>query len=77
MPVWRGTASPRQRNRWKGENTRYNTLDDLLSGEAVPREVVKLVAEYRKGRGKRPPRLLSSTSRPDVDALFKARGGPE
>jgi murein DD-endopeptidase MepM/ murein hydrolase activator NlpD len=54
-----------------------DTLDELLGGEAVPREVVKLVAEYRKGRGKRPPRLLSSASRPDVDALLKARGGPQ
>lgn len=53
------------------------TLDDLVSGEGVPREVLKLVAQYRKRKGKRPPRLLSSAARPDVEALLQARGGPE
>jgi len=54
-----------------------DTLDDLVSGDGVPREVLKLVAQYRKRKGKRPPRLLSSASRPDVEALLQARGGPE
>ena len=54
-----------------------DTVSELLDGESVPREVLKIVAEYRRARGKKEPRLLSSASRPEVERLLAARGGLE
>lgn len=61
-----------------------NRLDELVSGDSVPREVQKVVREYKRSRGRKAPRLLSSSSEPrkvaandDAKDRFSARGGAE
>jgi len=54
-----------------------DSLRELLDGESVPREVLRVVSEYRRQRGKKQPRLLSSASRTEVEGFHRARGGLE